>query len=204
MHKDLKHMHMWNNALCHININVLLFVPCSAPVALEMEAPDDYCASKSLYCLHIRFSADTDWPMLYDQGQNLYNIFKKRSVFCWADNVDNVDNNVISDHTVCFWDFDVINLFSHDFHSFNADTKYFCNHNIINIARDFPLVQLFSCSPLKGRENDALATSCSMQQILDMHFVVLHCPLLVSFGQVSWISSLPLLYFALVCIYENR
>lgn len=58
MNKDLKHMHMCNKPLCHRNIKVLfLFVPCSTPVALEMEASDDYCASKSLYCLHTRFNA---------------------------------------------------------------------------------------------------------------------------------------------------
>lgn len=83
--------------------------------------------------------------------------------------------------------FEILMLLNY-FHMTSTDImlvqKYFCNHNIINIARDFPLVQPFSCSPLKGREN-ALATSCSMRQILDMHFVVLHCPLLVSFGQVS-------------------
>lgn len=89
---------------------------------------------------------------------------------------------------------------------YNANTKHnlFCNQKSINISRDSPLVQPFSCSPLKGRENDALATSCWMQQTLDKHSVVHHCPLLISFGQVSWISSLPALYFVLVCRSGNR
>lgn len=43
MNKVLKRVYA-----CYRIIKVtFLFVPCSTPVALEMEASDDYCASKS-------------------------------------------------------------------------------------------------------------------------------------------------------------
>lgn len=74
---------------------------------------------------------------------------------------------------VCFCVIVTLTLFT-----YSAVTKsdYFLQSQDHKHFKGFPLVQAFSCSPLNGRENDALPTSCWMQQIRDTYFVVLHLP----------------------------
>lgn len=157
-----------------------------------MEAPDGYSASKSPRRLHLHSCTLTVSDQCFTPKEQGGLCFPYRSV-CLCFTVLSKLEAMPMVGSLCLYCCAAWFIYFDSKVSSNLIQKHnnFCNHRPINTRRDFPLVQPFSCSPLKGREDDALATSCWMQQILDMHFVVLHCPLLVSFGQVGWIASLP-------------
>lgn len=166
-----------------------------------MEASLGYSASKSLHRLHTAFKVTLTDP--YFTPKDRVCAAYRSICLCFVCKDD------------CFYYLCYINLFwlstqvssnflvHHWYQNNKTKQNKTENQKTINISRDFPLVQPFSCSPLKGRENDALEhpVECSRYWICTLWCSIALCwfPL----GR-SLISSLPALYFALICRSKNR